>query len=84
MGYNEGITIIKGGFYMMNADSEMCRRLLKRGYPVKNDIERLAIEVLKAEPEDVVDIPGITDMDDNQIDELAETIRRIRKDIGAD
>lgn len=65
----------------MNLESEECREALKK-YEVTTSLEELAIKVLLAKDEEVVDIPGITEMDDIQIDFLAGTIRVIRKIIG--
>jgi hypothetical protein len=65
----------------MKLDSNECKGAL-RTYKVENDTEELAVKVLLARDEDVVDISGILDMGNKQIDELAEAIRKIRNDIG--
>jgi hypothetical protein len=65
----------------MKLDSKECREALKR-YKVENNMEELAIAVLLAKDEDVVDIPGILDLQDTQIDELARVIKCIRDIIG--
>lgn len=67
----------------MELESEECREKL-RCYEVKNDSEKMAIEVLICDVDDVVNVPGIQDLSNEQIDDLAEAIRRIRKDIGVD
>lgn len=51
-------------------------------YKAESDMEKLAIKVLSANPEDVVDIPGIADMNDQQLDDLANVIRDIRMKLG--
>jgi hypothetical protein len=65
----------------MELESEECRTKLKE-YEVKNETEELAIKVLLAKEEEVVNIPGITDMEDDEIDELAIVIGNIRDEIG--
>ena len=65
----------------MKLDSSECKQVL-RTYKVENDMEELAIKVLLANAEDVVDIPGIEDMYDKQIDELAKVIGHIRNKLG--
>jgi len=68
----------------MKIDSEECIQLLK-GYSVKTDMEKLAIKVLLV-PEDrlheVCDLPGIPDMNGDELDKLAKIIGDIRDDIG--
>jgi len=65
----------------MKLNSKECKKALKR-YRGKNDIEKLAIKILLARSEDVVDMPGIQDMGNKRIDELANVIGKIRSDIG--
>lgn len=51
----------------------------------ETEMERLAIEVLlmdENEVEKIVDIPGIQEMGDVQLDLLAYNIRKIRERIG--
>ncbi len=65
----------------MKLDSSECKQAL-RTYKAENDMEELAIKVLLANAEDVVDIPGIEDMYDKQIDELAKVVGHIRNKLG--
>ena len=65
----------------MKLNSKKCRKLLSN-YEVQSEIDRLAVEVLLTDDKDVVDIPGILELDDTQIDDLASSIRIIRNNLG--
>jgi len=65
----------------MKLESKECKEALKK-YPVKNDLEKLAVEVLTVEDYEVTNIPGIQNMSDKQIDELADIIKEIRSNVG--
>lgn len=65
----------------MKLDSIECTKALIE-YEVKSDMERMAIKVLMVNPIDVVKIPGMTDLSDVQLDELASTIKIIRRNLG--
>lgn len=65
----------------MKLDSKECKEALNN-YKVTNDIEKMAIKVLIVKEEDVVKIPGLLNMSDEQMHELARVIREIRSNIG--
>ncbi len=61
----------------MKLDSLECRKTLEE-YKAEGEVEALAIKVLLAKDEDVVKIPGITELSDYQIDVLAGVILLLR------
>ena len=65
----------------MKLNSKECKTALEN-YQIKNNVEKLAIEVLLAKAEDIVSIPEIAAMDDDALDELAVKITNIRTEVG--
>jgi hypothetical protein len=74
----------------MKLNSKKCIEVLKKYTPkeisfdkVEMVMQETAIRVLLThKPEEVINIPGIRDMTDEEIDKLAEKIRQIRKELG--
>lgn len=65
----------------LKLDSEECRIALNN-YEAKNDLEEMAVSVLLSKPEDVINVQGLCDLPNDEMDQLAEIIKAIRNDIG--
>lgn len=64
----------------MKLNSQECKDALSN-YNVTNDMEGMAINVLITEPKLIPLLPGLGDYTSEQLDELTETIIRIRKEL---
>jgi len=65
----------------MKLESEECKKALKE-YKTTNEVEKLAVKILLTDACEVVNIPGMTDLTGEQIDELASVIGDIRDNLG--
>ena len=61
----------------MKLGSKECNKALAN-YKIENELDDLAVRVLTSKDEDVVNIPGLEDLNNTQIDALANVIRTIR------
>lgn len=64
----------------MKLGSKECNKALAN-YKIENELEDLAVRVLTSKDEDVINIPGLEDLDGTQLDELANVISTIRDDL---
>ena len=65
----------------MKLDSKECRLVLEKMIP-ETEMERMAIDVLLTNSEDVIKLPGMMEMGLAQRDLLIYNIRKIRERIG--
>ena len=65
----------------MKLKSIQCKEALNN-YPVKNDLDVLAIKVILAKPEEIIWIPDIIWMDEVQRERLGIVVEGIKDNIG--
>lgn len=66
---------------VMRLDTEECNNALNE-YVVGDVWEWLAVKVLETVDEEVVNIPGLMELSDAELDKLAYNVLRIRMELG--